>query len=43
MKPEEALAILDQVTSLTPLTREQHNQVAQALKVVQDLIKDKKE
>jgi hypothetical protein len=43
MTEQEALAILDQVTSLTPLNREQHTKVVEALKVFESLIKNKKE
>lgn len=38
MTPEQALAILDQVTSRVPLTRDDHAKVVEALKIFQKLM-----
>ena len=41
MSPEQALQILDQATSQAPLPRQAHQQVVNAIKVLQEAIKPK--
>lgn len=38
MTPEQAIQILDQVTASVALSRQQHQQVMEAIKVLQGLI-----